>query len=152
MINSMQAAYVRLLRKIKQKADGSSAIAKDLVQEGVQKLLINFPDAAGIIEASRKLYSTAIKTYKTPSPFIGTIANEGAQLLFEKFGRTACPEIVYIFTSAIVQFFGLREESHAKALAEAASNFFTHCNCPDQITKLQEVLQDPQSKSDFKMF
>jgi hypothetical protein len=148
----MQAAYVRLLRKIKQKADGESAVTKDIVHEGVQKLLNTFPDAAGIIEASRKLYSTAIKTYKTPNTLIRVTANEGAQLLFDKFGKMACPEISYIFSSAIVQYFGLQDESQAKALGEDASKFFIRCDCPDQVTKIQEVLRDPQSKSDFKLF
>ncbi len=48
MINTMQTAYVRILRKIKQKADGESAIAKDLAKENVEKLLSQFNEDPNI--------------------------------------------------------------------------------------------------------
>ncbi len=152
MINPMQAAYVRLLRKIKGKSDGESEKAKDIVRDGIDKLLSNFGDQKGIIEASRKLYSTAIKTYKVPNSVISDTAKEGAELLFEKFGQAACNEIFQIYSSAIIQYFSLKEENLAKILADDASAFFTKYNCPEQTTKITEVLHDPRSKSEFKMF
>ena len=152
MINPMQAAYVRLLRKIKGKSDGESEKAKDLVREGIEKLFSNFGDQKGIIEASRKLYSTAIKTYKVPNSVISDTAKEGANLLFAKFGKAACNEIFQIYSSAIVQYFGLKEESLAKSLADDATSFFIKNECPEQFTKIAEILQDPRSKSEFKMF
>jgi len=152
MINPMQAAYVRLLRKIKGKSDGESEKAKDIVREGIDKLLSKFGDQKGIIEASRKLYSTAIKTYKVPNSVISDTAKEGAELLFEKFGQAACNEIFLIYSSAIIQYFSLKEENLAKTLADDASAFFTKNDCPEQTTKITEVLQDPRSKSEFKMF
>ena len=152
MINPMQAAYVRLLRKVKGKSDGESEKAKEIVRAGVEKLLSNFADKKGIIEAARKLYSTAIKTYSVPNTMIADTAKEGADLLFEKFGKTACNEIFLIYSSAIIVYFGLKEENLAKSLADDASAFFTKNDCPEQTTKITEVLQDPRSKSEFKMF
>ncbi len=152
MINPMQAAYVRILRKVKGKSDGESEKAKEVVRNGVEKLLSNFADQQGIIEASRKLYSTAIKTYKIPNSMIADTAKEGAELLFGKFGKTACNEIFLIYSSAIILYFGLKDENLAKSLADDASTFFTKNECPEQITKIAEVLQNPRSKSDFKMF
>ena len=152
MINPMQAAYVRLLRKIKGKTDGESEKAKDIVREGIKKLLSNFGDHKGIIEATRKLYSTAIKTYKVPNSMIGETAKEGVNILFGKFGKAASGEIFQIFSSAIIQYFALNEESLAKSIADDASAFFTTNNCPEEASKIAEVLQDPRSKSEFKMF
>lgn len=152
MMNKMQTAYIRIIRKIKQKSDGSSAIAKDLVQEGVDKLVSNFSDDPGIIEASRKLYSTAIKTYKTPSPFIAEIAKDGAALLHEKFGKTACGEIYHLYSSAIIQYLRLKEDTLAKSLTDEAVAFFTQNDCPEQAANIPSVLEDPRSKSDIKLF
>ena len=148
----MQAAYVRLLRKIKQKSDGESAIAKDLVQEGIEKFLDHHGTEPGIIEASRKLYSTAIKTYRIATPLIGEIARTGAQFLLDKFGNTACNEIYYIFSSAIIQYFQLKDEKLAETVADHATSFFNEHGCSDQAQQIADVLNDPKSKSDVKFF
>ena len=152
MINQMQAAYVRIVRKVKGKSDGESVKAKDIVHESIEKFLSKFSEEAGIVEATRKLYTTTIKTYKVPNSMIAETAKDGANLLFEKFGKTACNEIFLIFSSAIIHYFGLKEDTLAKSIAEDASSFFSDHECPEQITKITEVLQDPRSKSDFKMF
>jgi len=148
----MQASYVRLLRKIKMKSDGQTEIAKTLVREGIEKFVTKFADSPGIIEAARKLYSTALKTYKTPNSLIRETAKEGAILLFAKFGKKACPEIFYIFSSAIVQYFSLKAERLAKDVATDATTFFTDQDCPDLAQKITEILKAPKSTSDFKLF
>ncbi len=152
MINPMQAAYVRILRKIKQKSDGESVLAKEIVHEGVEKLLSSFSEDASIIEASRKLYSTAIKTYKIPAPFIAETAKDGATLLFNKFGKVACAEIFYIFSSAITHYLALNDKAGATSLTNEGTAFFNTCNCPEQATHLLKVLEEPPSKSDMKLF
>ena len=152
MIDSMQAAYVRVLRKIKTKGDGESDKVKEIVRAGVEKLFSKYLDHAGISEAARKLYSTAIKTYKIPNIYIAEIAKEGAALLFENFGKDACKNIYLIYTSAILQYFNLEEETLAKSLGDDASAFFKDVVCEDQILKLEEFMKDPKSKSDIKMF
>ncbi len=152
MIDSMQAAYVRILRKIKQKSDGESAEARAIVKDGVEKLLAKFSDHAGIIEAARKLYSTAIKTYKLASTSIAEISTDGAQLLYDQFGKTACTEISLIFSSAIIQYLQLNSEDLAKTLTKQAADFFTQIQCPEQAANIQMVLTDPRSKSDIKLF
>ncbi len=152
MINKMQTAYVRVLRKIKMKNDGETEKAKELVHDGVKKLVQTFPDAAGIIEASRKLYSTAIRTYKVPSAFVAESAKDGAQLLLDTFGTAACKEIFYIFSSAIVHYINLDNEPLAKSLAEAAAAFLSEAGCAEQAAKIPEVLENPESRGDVKMF
>ncbi|NVM53206.1 MAG: hypothetical protein HWN66_05845 [Candidatus Helarchaeota archaeon] len=148
----MQVNYIRIVRKVKGKSDGESAIAKDVVRKAIEKFLLKFSEAPGIIEASRKLYSTAIKTYKVPNTMIAETAKEGAELLFEKFGKAAAGEISLVYSSAIIHYFSLKEEALAKSLADDASAFFTKCDCSEQIAKISEVLQDPRSKSDAKLF
>ncbi|NVM30880.1 MAG: hypothetical protein HWN65_18715 [Candidatus Helarchaeota archaeon] len=151
-MSPMQTAYIRIVRKIKSKSDGETAIAKDIVKDGIGKMLGRFSQEPGIIEASRKLYATAIKTYKTPTSMIADAAKEGANLLFEKFGTAACGEILLIFSSAIAQYFQLEGETLAKPLAEEASTFFKKVGCEGQATKVIEILDDPRTKSEFKMF
>ncbi|MHA1359468.1 MAG: hypothetical protein ACTSQI_14760 [Candidatus Helarchaeota archaeon] len=152
MINKMQTAYVRVLRKIKTKSDGETETAKELVHDGVTKLVQTFPDAAGIIEASRKLYSTAVRTYKVPAAFIAESAKEGAQLLLDTFGTAACKEIFYILSSAIVHYINLNNESLAKSLAEDAATFLSEVGCDEQAAKIPQVLENPESRGDVKMF
>jgi hypothetical protein len=148
----MQTKYVQILRKIKQKGDGESKIAKELAMQGVQKLLEQFAEDPGILEASRKLYNTAIKTYKVPNALIAEIAKEGASLLFEQFGKSACPELFHIFSNAIIQYLDLNEESLAQSLTDEAIAFFTTCESPEQAANIAEVLKDPHSKSNIKLF
>ncbi len=152
MINTMQTAYVRVLRKIKQKSDGESAVAKDLAMENVEKLLSQFNEDPGILEAARKLYNTAIKTYRVPNALIGETAKDGARLLRDKFGKPACPEIFHIFSSAITQLLDLNAEPLAQALITDASTFFTEANCPEQAEKIANILKEPRAKSDIKLF
>jgi hypothetical protein len=152
MINPMQAAYVRILRKIKQKADGESALAKELVNEGIEKLLDRFAEEPGIVEASRKLYTTTIKTYKTSSQILSDIAKDSSQLLFNKFKKSACSEIFLIYSSAIIQYLTLNDEERAQSTTDAAIAFFNQCNCPEQAINIAKVIKDPKSKSDIKLF
>ena len=152
MINTMQTAYVRVLRKIKQKSDGESAVAKDLAKENVEKLLSQFSEDPGILEGARKLYSTAIKTYKVPNSLIGETAKDGVRLLRDKFGKPACPEIFHIFSSAITHLLDLNAEPLAQALITDASAFFTEINCPEQVEKIANVLKESRAKSDIKLF
>ncbi|MHA1356842.1 MAG: hypothetical protein ACTSQI_04585 [Candidatus Helarchaeota archaeon] len=152
MINKMQTSYVRVLRKIKLKSDGESEKAKELALEGVKKLIDTFPDAVGIIEASRKLYSTAIRTYQSPNNHIAESAKEGAQLLLEKFGKEACKEIFYIFSSAIVHYISLNSDSSAKSLCSTATTFLKEAGCNAQAAKIADVLAHPESRGNIKMF
>jgi hypothetical protein len=152
MINTMQTAYVRILRKIKQKSDGESAVAKDLANENVEKLLSQFGEDPGILEAARKLYNTAIKTYRIPNTLIAQIAKDGAKLLIDKFGKPACPEIFHIFSSAITQLLDLKAESLAQTLSADAAAFFTTSNCPELAKNVANVLKEPRAQSDLKLF
>ncbi|MDD1777848.1 MAG: hypothetical protein LUQ65_06720 [Candidatus Helarchaeota archaeon] len=152
MINTMQTAYVRVLRKIKQKADGESAVARDLAKENVEKLLSQFSEDPGILEAARKLYNIAIKSYRVPNALVAETAKDGAKLLRDKFGKSACPEIFHIFSNAITQLFDLKAEPVAQALITDAAAFFTESNCPEQATKIANVLKEPRAKSDVKLF
>jgi hypothetical protein len=152
MINTMQTAYVRILRKIKQKADGKSAIAKDLAKENVDKLLSQFNEDPGILEAARKLYNTAIKSYRVPNALIAETAEDGAKLLRDKFGKPACSEIFHIFSAAITQLLDLGAEPTAQALITDASAFFRESNCPEQAANISNVLKEPRAKSDVNLF
>lgn len=148
----MQTKYVQILRKIKQKGDGASGIAKEIAMQGVEKLIEQFAEDPGILEASRKLYNTAIKTYKVPNALIAEIAKEGASLLFEKFNKTACPEIFHIFANAIIQYLDLNDELIAQTLTDEAIAFFNSCDSPEQAANVSNVMKDPHSKSNIKLF
>jgi len=150
----MQTKYVQILRKIKQKGDGESGTAKEMAMQGVEKLLEQFADdpANNLLEASRKLFNTAIKTYKIPNMLIAEIAKEGAALLFEKFSSSACPEILNIFSNAITQYLDLNEESLAQSLKDEAIEFFKESNCPQQAKNIINALKEPLTKSTPKLF